>query len=110
MKTTEIAMIIKSYLHIFISSRWKIHRRHHKIVESSNNSLSDSQCLTFIVLSSGWQRTLAGWAKVFWVAAGINAGGAVIYTFLGSGKLQPWALTEEERAEAERKRNRSISH
>ncbi|XP_035765259.1 sialin [Neolamprologus brichardi] len=54
--------------------------------------------------------TLAGWAKVFWVAAGINAGGAVIYTLFGSGKLQPWALTEEERAEAERKRNRSISH
>ncbi|XP_065326517.1 sialin-like [Pelmatolapia mariae] len=54
--------------------------------------------------------TLAGWAKVFWVAAGINAGGAVIYTLFGSGKLQQWALTEEERAEAERNRNRSISH
>uniref|UniRef100_A0A3Q0QU58 Sialin n=1 Tax=Amphilophus citrinellus TaxID=61819 RepID=A0A3Q0QU58_AMPCI len=54
--------------------------------------------------------TLAGWAKVFWVAAGINASGAAIFTLFGSAKLQSWALTEEERAEAERKRSRSISH
>ncbi|CAI5691422.1 unnamed protein product [Oreochromis niloticus] len=54
--------------------------------------------------------TLAGWAKVFWLTAGISAGGAVIYTLFGTGRVQPWALTEEERAEAERKRSRSISH
>ncbi|XP_030596756.1 sialin [Archocentrus centrarchus] len=54
--------------------------------------------------------TLAGWAKVFWVAAGINASGAAIFTLFGSAKLQSWALTEEERAEAERTRGRSISH
>ncbi|KAM9339820.1 sialin [Symphorus nematophorus] len=53
--------------------------------------------------------TLAGWRKVFWVAAGINVGGAVIYTIFGTGKLQPWAITEEERAEAEKKRSSSIS-
>ncbi|KAG8004902.1 Sialin [Nibea albiflora] len=52
--------------------------------------------------------TLAGWRKVFWVAAAINVGGALFYTIFGSGKIQPWALTEEERAEAE-KRRRSIS-
>ncbi|TMS18380.1 Sialin [Larimichthys crocea] len=49
--------------------------------------------------------TLAGWRKVFWVAAGINVGGALFYTIFGSGKIQPWALTEEERAEAEKKRS-----
>lgn len=53
--------------------------------------------------------TLAGWRKVFWVAAGINVGGALIYTLFGTGKLQPWAATEEERADAEKKRTRSIS-
>lgn len=53
--------------------------------------------------------TLAGWKKVFWVAAGINVGGALIYTIFGTGKIQPWAVTEEERAEAEEKRSRSIS-
>ncbi|KAE8282262.1 Sialin H(+)/nitrate cotransporter H(+)/sialic acid cotransporter [Larimichthys crocea] len=53
--------------------------------------------------------TLAGWRKVFWVAAGINVGGALFYTIFGSGKIQPWALTEEERAEAEKKRSTSIS-
>ncbi|XP_051247270.1 sialin [Dicentrarchus labrax] len=53
--------------------------------------------------------TLAGWRKVFWVAAGINVGGALVYTIFGSGKIQPWAVTEEERDEAEKKRSRSIS-
>uniref|UniRef100_A0A3Q3JW88 Major facilitator superfamily (MFS) profile domain-containing protein n=1 Tax=Monopterus albus TaxID=43700 RepID=A0A3Q3JW88_MONAL len=52
--------------------------------------------------------TLAGWRKVFWVAAGINVGGALIYTIFGTGKIQPWAITEEERAEAEEKRKRFI--
>ncbi|TKS88860.1 Sialin H(+)/nitrate cotransporter H(+)/sialic acid cotransporter [Collichthys lucidus] len=54
--------------------------------------------------------TLAGWKKVFWVAAGINVGGALFYTIFGSGKIQPWALTEEERAEAEKKRDTSYLH
>ncbi|KAI3358811.1 hypothetical protein L3Q82_015213 [Scortum barcoo] len=53
--------------------------------------------------------TLAGWRKVFWVAAGISVGGALFFMMFGSGKLQSWAITEEERAEAEKKRSRSIS-
>nr|XP_019960210.1 PREDICTED: sialin-like isoform X1 [Paralichthys olivaceus] len=53
--------------------------------------------------------TLAGWQMVFWVAAGINAAGALVFVIFGSGKIQPWALTEEERAEVERKSSRSIS-
>ncbi|KAM6899795.1 sialin [Xenentodon cancila] len=52
-------------------------------------------------------RTLAGWRKVFWVAAGINIAGAITYTIFGSGKIQPWAITEEEAAEAEKNRSRS---
>lgn len=55
---------------------------------------------------SGCQHSLEGWRKVFWVAAGINVGGAIIFTLLGSGKLQPWATTEEDH---ERKRSRSSS-
>uniref|UniRef100_A0A8D0AI56 Sialin n=1 Tax=Sander lucioperca TaxID=283035 RepID=A0A8D0AI56_SANLU len=35
--------------------------------------------------------TLAGWRMVFWVAAGINVGGALVYTIFGSGEIQPWA-------------------
>ncbi|XP_056255925.1 sialin [Seriola aureovittata] len=53
--------------------------------------------------------TLEGWRMVFWVAAGINVGGALFYMIFGSGKIQPWAVTEEERAEAGKKRSRSIS-
>ncbi|XP_012715143.2 sialin [Fundulus heteroclitus] len=53
--------------------------------------------------------TLAGWRKVFWVAAGINIGGAVIYTMFGSGEIQAWAVEDEERDEAERKSSRSTS-
>ncbi|XP_037549458.1 sialin [Nematolebias whitei] len=48
--------------------------------------------------------SLEGWRKVFWVAAGINVGGAIFYTLLGSGKVQPWADTEENRAEPARTR------
>uniref|UniRef100_A0A3Q3WIJ7 Sialin n=1 Tax=Mola mola TaxID=94237 RepID=A0A3Q3WIJ7_MOLML len=57
------------------------------------------------------QHTLAGWKKVFWVAAGINLCGVLVYTIFGSGEIQPWAMTEEEREEAEdkAKRSRSIS-
>ncbi|KAF7643176.1 hypothetical protein LDENG_00244060 [Lucifuga dentata] len=51
--------------------------------------------------------SLAGWRKVFWVAAGINVGGALIFTLFGSGKIQPWAITEEERTDAERQRIRT---
>ncbi|XP_037650300.1 sialin-like [Sebastes umbrosus] len=53
--------------------------------------------------------TLAGWSKVFWLAAGVNVFGALVYTIFGSGKLQPWAVTEEERAEDEKDRSGSIS-
>lgn len=48
------------------------------------------------------QHTLAGWRKVFWVAAAINVAGALIYTTFGSGKLQAWAVTEEEGDDAEK--------
>ncbi|XP_031151508.1 sialin [Sander lucioperca] len=53
--------------------------------------------------------TLAGWRMVFWVAAGINVGGALVYTIFGSGEIQPWAGTKEESAEAKKDRSRSIS-
>lgn len=55
--------------------------------------------------------TLAGWRKVFWISAGINIGGALLFSIFGSAEVQPWAITEEERAEAEEKgrRRRSIS-
>ncbi|KAM7373544.1 hypothetical protein PAMP_008386 [Pampus punctatissimus] len=53
--------------------------------------------------------TLAGWRKVFWVAAGISVCGSFIYTLFGSGKIQPWAVTEDELAETEKQRSRSIS-
>lgn len=49
------------------------------------------------------QHTLAGWRKVFWVAAVINVVGAVIFTIFGSGNIQPWALMEEKREEVETK-------
>lgn len=52
--------------------------------------------------------SLDGWRNVFWLAAGIQISGAVFYTIFGSGKLQRWAMTEEDRSEAERKRSRSI--
>ena len=53
-------------------------------------------------MSTGWQHTLTGWREVFWVSAGVNTLGALIYTFMGSGAIQTWALTEEERAEKEK--------
>ncbi|KAF3707159.1 Sialin H(+)/nitrate cotransporter H(+)/sialic acid cotransporter [Channa argus] len=53
--------------------------------------------------------TLDGWRKVFWVAAAINVSGALLFLIFGTGKIQPWALTEEERTETEKKRSRSIS-
>uniref|UniRef100_A0A3P8TB80 Sialin n=1 Tax=Amphiprion percula TaxID=161767 RepID=A0A3P8TB80_AMPPE len=53
--------------------------------------------------------TLDGWRKVFCVAAGINMGGALFYLIFGSGKIQPWAETEEEKTETERRRRRSSS-
>uniref|UniRef100_A0A1A8J1B1 Sialin n=2 Tax=Nothobranchius TaxID=28779 RepID=A0A1A8J1B1_NOTKU len=51
--------------------------------------------------------SMDGWRKVFWVAAGINVGGAIFFTIFGSGKIQKWAETEEERADLERTRNGS---
>ncbi|KAM3858581.1 sialin [Diretmus argenteus] len=53
--------------------------------------------------------SVAGWRRVFWVAAVVNAGGALVYTVFGSGKMQRWAMTEEEWAETDRKRDGSIS-
>lgn len=53
--------------------------------------------------------TLAGWRRVFWVAAGINLFGAIVFAIFGSGKIQPWAVTEEERAETAKKSSRCIS-
>ncbi|XP_056154475.1 sialin isoform X2 [Lampris incognitus] len=51
--------------------------------------------------------SLAGWRKVFWVSAGIGASGALIYTAMGSGEMQEWAMTEEEREEAETRKGRA---
>lgn len=53
--------------------------------------------------------SLDGWRYVFWLSAGIQISGAVFYTIFGSSKQQKWAMTDEDRAEAERKRARSIS-
>ncbi|KAI1901770.1 hypothetical protein AGOR_G00037820 [Albula goreensis] len=41
-------------------------------------------------------RTLAGWRSVFCLSAGISATGAVIFTLFGSGKIQSWAMGDEE--------------
>ncbi|KAJ8384965.1 hypothetical protein AAFF_G00196310 [Aldrovandia affinis] len=40
--------------------------------------------------------SLAGWRNVFCVSAGVSAVGAVIFTLFGSGKIQSWALGDEE--------------
>lgn len=54
--------------------------------------------------------TLAGWRTVFWISAGIMMAGAFVYMIFGSGDIQPWAVTEEEKAETEkRRRSRSSS-
>ncbi|XP_008291105.1 sialin [Stegastes partitus] len=55
------------------------------------------------------KHTLEGWRNVFWVAAGINASGALVYMIFGSGKIQPWAVAEEEKPEGERRRRRRSS-
>lgn len=52
--------------------------------------------------------SLDGWRNVFWLAAGIQVGGAIVFMIFGSGKMQKWAMTDEDRAEVERKRSRSI--
>ncbi|XP_056271085.1 sialin isoform X3 [Pseudoliparis swirei] len=54
-------------------------------------------------------RTMAGWRKVFWLAAGLNVAGALVYTVFGSGKIQPWAGALDDGAEAEQDRSGSIS-
>ncbi|RVE66729.1 hypothetical protein OJAV_G00110510 [Oryzias javanicus] len=53
--------------------------------------------------------SLAGWRKVFWVAAGINLGGALIYLLLGTADIQPWANTDEEHVQPQKRRSVSIS-
>uniref|UniRef100_H2LU41 Sialin n=1 Tax=Oryzias latipes TaxID=8090 RepID=H2LU41_ORYLA len=58
---------------------------------------------------SGWQHSLAGWRKVFWVAAGINLGGAIIYLLLGTADIQPWANPDEEGVRQQKRRGESIS-
>ena len=45
---------------------------------------------------------------MFWVAAVISAFGGIFYTIFGSGEIQTWALTEEDRAELESKNNRTV--
>lgn len=52
--------------------------------------------------------SLDGWRWVFWLAASIQLSGAVFYVIFGSGKLQRWAMTDEDGAEAERRRSTSI--
>ncbi|KAG9279862.1 sialin isoform X1 [Astyanax mexicanus] len=45
--------------------------------------------------------SLTGWSNVFYVSAGVSVVGAIIFTVFGSGKLQNWAVSEDER-EADR--------
>ncbi|CAL8293223.1 unnamed protein product [Merluccius merluccius] len=45
--------------------------------------------------------SLTGWRQVFWVAAGVNALGALIFTCMASGHIQTWALTEDDWVEGE---------
>ncbi|KAK7898501.1 hypothetical protein WMY93_019354 [Mugilogobius chulae] len=52
--------------------------------------------------------SLDGWRKVFWLAALIQISGAVFFTIFGSAKLQSWAMTDEDKVEAERRRTTSI--
>ncbi|XP_035651051.1 sialin-like isoform X5 [Oncorhynchus keta] len=49
--------------------------------------------------------SLAGWRNVFCLSAGISAGGALVFTLFGSGKVQKWALAEEEQEQAETERD-----
>lgn len=53
--------------------------------------------------------SLEGWRNVFFVGAGISAAGALVFTMFGSGKLQRWALTEEEWEKTQIKENGAIS-
>lgn len=62
-----------------------------------------------VFFPSARQHSLEGWRKVFWLAAGISLFGTLFYSIFGSAKMQPWAMTEEEREEAEQKRIRSAS-
>ena len=55
------------------------------------------------------QHTVAGWRSVFCVAAGISAIGALIFTLFGSGKIQKWALPEEEKDIVEADAGRLVS-
>ncbi|CAB1321051.1 unnamed protein product [Coregonus sp. 'balchen'] len=52
--------------------------------------------------------SLAGWRSVFCLSAGISAGGALVFTLFGSGKIQKWALAEEDQEQAETERDRLI--
>ncbi|TNN43231.1 Sialin [Liparis tanakae] len=54
-------------------------------------------------------RTMAGWRKVFWLAAGINVAGALVFTAFGSGEIQPWAGARDDGAEAEKDRSGSVA-
>ncbi|KAL0962446.1 hypothetical protein UPYG_G00340110 [Umbra pygmaea] len=46
-------------------------------------------------------QTVAGWRSVFCLSAGISAAGALIFTVFGSGKVQKWAMAEEDQNETE---------
>uniref|UniRef100_A0AAY5K628 Sialin n=1 Tax=Esox lucius TaxID=8010 RepID=A0AAY5K628_ESOLU len=53
-------------------------------------------------------QTLAGWRSVFCLSAGISAGGALIFTLFGSGKVQKWALAEEDQIQTEAHAERDL--
>ncbi|KAL4629422.1 sialin-like [Arapaima gigas] len=55
------------------------------------------------------QRPLAGWRIVFIVSAIVSGAGALIFTLFGTGKVQSWALGEDE-DEDETKRPTVDSH
>ena len=43
------------------------------------------------------QQTLEAWRNVFYVTAGIQLFGAIFFVIFGSGELQPWAMTPQQR-------------
>lgn len=50
------------------------------------------------------KHSLMGWRKVFLLSAGLSVFGALYYTLFGTGKIQPWALRENQRETREKER------
>jgi hypothetical protein len=50
-------------------------------------------------LASAFQRTAEEWRNVFYVCAAMAVFGALAYSFLSDGELQPWAVPPEAHME-----------